>query len=408
MFMVHLERRHLSGPEISRPATLTATMEHTMSEDDVVGVGEYEGAAAGWGALKAVADAVRGQMAIVKETRGLLSMNHPHGFDCPGCAWPDPKHTSSFEFCENGAKAVSFELTKRRVTPEFFAAHTVSELERQSDYWLEEQGRLTEPMRYNRTSDHYEPISWDDAFALIGTHLRALESPDRADFYTSGRASNEAAFLYQIFVRRFGTNNFPDCSNMCHEATSVGLPESIGIGKGTVLLEDFDKTDAIFVIGQNPGTNSPRMMTPLREASRRGVPIVAMNPLRERALERFAAPQDPIEMLTFSSTQIASEYCQVRVGGDVAVLKGIMKVVLDAHEDAVRAGREPVLDLAFIERHTDGFEALAADLRATSWDDILRVSGLERAQIERVAQIYMRSKSVIICFGMGITQHRRG
>ena len=248
------------------------------------------------------------------------------------------------------------------MTPEFFAAYAVSELERQSDYWLEEQGRLTDPMRYNGVTDHYEPISWDDAFALIGTHLRALESPDRADFYTSGRASNEAAFLYQIFVRRFGTNNFPDCSNMCHEATSVGLPESIGIGKGTVLLEDFDKTDAIFVIGQNPGTNSPRMMTPLREASRRGVPIVAMNPLRERALERFAAPQDPIEMVTFSSTRIASEYCQVRVGGDVAALKGVMKLVLEAHEAAVRSGGEPVLDLPFIEQHTTGFEALRADL----------------------------------------------
>jgi molybdopterin-dependent oxidoreductase alpha subunit len=368
----------------------------------------YESPAGGWGALRAVAKALREQSIMLKGSEALLSMNQPEGFDCPGCAWPDPKHTSSFEFCENGAKAVSFELTKRRVTPEFFAAYAVSELERQSDYWLEEQGRLTDPMRYNGVTDHYEPISWDDAFALIGTHLRALESPDRADFYTSGRASNEAAFLYQIFVRRFGTNNFPDCSNMCHEATSVGLPESIGIGKGTVLLEDFDKTDAIFVIGQNPGTNSPRMMTPLREASRRGVPIVAMNPLRERALERFAAPQDPIEMLTFSSTRIASEYCQVRVGGDVAALKGVMKLVLEAHEAAIRSGGEAVLDLPFIEQHTTGFEALREDLLSTSWDDILRVSGLPRAQIERVAHIYMQAKSVIVCFGMGITQHRCG
>jgi formate dehydrogenase major subunit len=243
---------------------------------------------------------------------------------------------------------------------------------------------------------------------MIGTHLRALENPDRADFYTSGRTSNEAAFLYQIFARCFGTNNFPDCSNMCHEATSVGLPESIGIGKGTVLLEDFEHTDAIFVIGQNPGTNSPRMMTSLRNASRRGVPIVAMNPLRERALERFAAPQDPIEMTTFSSTRIASEYCQVRVGGDVAALKGIMKLVLEAHEAAMRTGGKPVLDTSFIATHTLGFDALAEDLRNTTWDDILRVSGLPRAQIERIARIYMQSKSVIICFGMGITQHRYG
>ena len=368
----------------------------------------YESPAGGWGALRATAEALREQSIVLKGSKALLSMNQPTGFDCPGCAWPDPKHTSSFEFCENGAKAVSFELTKRRVTREFFAAYSVSELDRQSDYWLEEQGRLTEPMRYNSATDHYEPIGWDDAFAMIGAHLRALENPDRADFYTSGRTSNEAAFLYQIFVRRFGTNNFPDCSNMCHEATSAGLPESIGIGKGTVLLEDFDHTDAIFVIGQNPGTNSPRMMTSLRNASRRNVPIVAMNPLRERALERFAAPQDPIEMSTFSSTRIASEYCQVRVGGDVAALKGVMKLVLEAHETATRTGGKPVLDTAFMTQHTLGFEALAEDLRGTSWDDIVRVSGLPRAQIERIAQIYMQSKSVIICFGMGITQHRYG
>jgi molybdopterin-dependent oxidoreductase alpha subunit len=368
----------------------------------------YESPAGGWGALRATAQALREQSIVLKGSKALLSMNQPDGFDCPGCAWPDPAHTSSFEFCENGAKAVSFELTKRTVTRDFFAAYSVRELEQQSDYWLEQQGRLTEPMRYNGATDHYEPISWDDAFAMIGAHLRALKNPDRADFYTSGRTSNEAAFLYQIFVRRFGTNNFPDCSNMCHEATSVGLPESIGIGKGTVLLEDFETTDAIFVIGQNPGTNSPRMMTSLRDASRRGVPIVVLNPLRERALERFTAPQDPIEMTTFSATRIASEYCQVRIGGDVAILKGMMRLVLEAHDTAVRAGDEPVLDLPFIEQHTTGFDALAEDLRRTSWDAILRVSGLPRAQIDRIAEIYMRSRSVIICYGMGLTQHRYG
>src|SRR5580693_4816193 len=363
----------------------------------------YNAPAGGWGALHAVAKALREQSVVLKGSKSLLSMNQPDGFDCPGCAWPDPRHTSSFEFCENGAKAVSFELTKRRVTREFFAAHTVRELEQESDYWLEEQGRLTEPMRYDRTTDHYVPIGWEEAFAKIAAHLNALDSPDRADFYTSGRASNEAAFLYQLFVRRFGTNNFPDCSNMCHEATSVGLPESIGIGKGTVVLEDFDKTDAIFVIGQNPGTNSPRMMTSLRNASRRGVPIVALNPLRERALERFAAPQAPIEMMTLSSTRIASEYCQVKVGGDLAVLKGIMKLVLEAHAEALERGDPPVLDLPFIETHTTGFEALAEDIRAASWDEILRSSGVERAQIERIARIYIEAKSCIIVYGMGIT-----
>ncbi len=368
----------------------------------------YESPAGGWGALQATARALREQSVVLKGTRALLSMNQPDGFDCPGCAWPDPKHTSSFEFCENGAKAVTFELTKRQVTREFFAAHTVAELANHSDFWLEEQGRLTEPMRYDRVTDHYVPITWDHAFTMIADHLNALQSPDRAEFYTSGRSSNEAAFVYQLFVRRFGTNNFPDCSNMCHEATSVGLPMSIGIGKGTVLLDDFDATDAIFIIGQNPGTNSPRMMTSLRSASRRGVPIVAINPLRERALERFAAPQAPIEMVTFSSTRIASKYCQVKVGGDLAVLKGIMKLVLETHDEAVAASRPAVLDEPFIEEHTTGFELLADDIRNTSWDDILRVSGLERAEIERIARIYIGAKSCIIVYGMGITQHRQG
>ena len=368
----------------------------------------YESPAGGWGALQATAKALREQSVILKGSRALLSVNQPDGFDCPGCAWPDPKHTSSFEFCENGAKAVAFELTNRRVTPEFFAAHSVRELEQRSDYWLEEQGRLTEPMQYDPASDHYVPVAWDDAFALIARELNALESPNEAEFYTSGRTSNEAAFLYQLFVRKFGTNNFPDCSNMCHEPTSVGLPESIGLGKGSVVLDDFEHADAIFVIGQNPGTNSPRMMTTLRNASRRGAPIVVLNPLRERALERFAAPQDPVEMLTLSATRIASEYCQVSVGGDVAALKGIMKLVLEAHDAAIRAERAPVLDLAFIEQHTHGFDAFAEDLRRTEWDDILRISGLKREQLERVASIYMKANAVIVCYGMGITQRRHG
>jgi molybdopterin-dependent oxidoreductase alpha subunit len=386
----------------------SAVGESPVNENELPNFAPYDSPAGGWGALEATAKALREQSIIAKGSRALLSMTQPDGFDCPGCAWPDPKHTSSFEFCENGAKAVAFELTKRRVTREFFATHTVSELEKKSDYWLEEQGRLTEPMHYDAASDRYLPITWDEAFALIARELQALASPDEAEFYTSGRTSNEAAFLYQLFVRRFGTNNFPDCSNMCHEPTSIGLAESIGIGKGTVLLEDFEHADAIFVIGQNPGTNSPRMLTELHSASRRGVPIVVMNPLRERALERFAAPQDPLEMMTFGSTRIASDYCQVRVGGDVAALKGIMKLVLEAHDMAVKAGAKPVLDLVFIEQHTHGFDAFADDVRNTSWDDILRTSGLSLEQIERLAAIYMKAKSVIICYGMGITQHRRG
>jgi formate dehydrogenase major subunit len=368
----------------------------------------YNPPAGGWGALRATANALREQSVELKGSRALLSMNQPEGFDCPGCAWPDPRHTSSFEFCENGAKAVTWELTKHRVTREFFATHTVHELEKESDYWLEQQGRLTEPMSYDPATDHYVPVGWDEAFALIGRELNALDDPNDAEFYTSGRTSNEAAFMYQIFARRFGTNNFPDCSNMCHEPTSVGLPESIGIGKGTVLLDDFAYSDAIFIIGQQPGTNSPRMLTELHNASRRGVPIVVFNPLRERALERFAAPQNPVEMATFGATRIASEYCQVRIGGDAAALKGIMKLVLEAHDAALRNGREPILDVDFIAGHTHGFEAFADDLRRTTWEDILSVSGLPREQLERVANIYMRASAVIVVYGMGITQHRLG
>jgi molybdopterin-dependent oxidoreductase alpha subunit len=383
-------------------------MESTMSKDDVAGVGDYEGAAAGWGALKAVADAVRGQMAVVKEAHGLLTMNQPHGFDCPGCAWPDPKHTSSFEFCENGAKAVSWEATAKRTTPEFFAAHAVSELWKWPDFNLENEGRLTHPMVYDRATDRYLPISWNEALAKIGAALRQLPHPDMAEFYTSGRASNEAAFLYQLFAREYGTNNFPDCSNMCHEATSVGLPQSIGVGKGTVTLEDFDHSDAVFCIGHNPGTNHPRMLTTLREVSKRGVPIIVFNPLRERGLERFTSPQHPAEMLTLSSTPIASTYYQVKVGGDIAVLKGMMKCLVALDKKSLAEGGPGVLDRDFIKNHTTGIDELLADIEATSWDAIEEASGLSRSDIEFVGNIYAKAERVIINYGMGITQHRHG
>jgi molybdopterin-dependent oxidoreductase alpha subunit len=380
-----------------------------MSKNNLAGIGNYHGPAAGWGALQAVAKAVGGQMAVVREARGLLTMNQPHGFDCPGCSWPDPKHTSSFEFCENGAKAVSWEATSKRTTPEFFAAHTVSELWDWPDFDLENEGRLTHPMAYDRGTDRYLPVSWDEAMARIGAALRALPDPNMAEFYTSGRASNEAAFLYQLFAREYGTNNFPDCSNMCHEATSVGLPESIGVGKGTVTLEDFDHSDAIFCIGHNPGTNHPRMLTTLREASKRGVPIIVLNPLRERGLERFTAPQNPVEMLTGESTPIASSYYLLKVGGDVAVLKGMMKTLIALDEENRTAGGPGVLDRQFIETHTAGIDALLADINATSWDAIEDASGLlSRAEIEKVANIYAKADRVIINYGMGITQHRHG
>ncbi|MCP1928485.1 formate dehydrogenase major subunit [Bradyrhizobium elkanii USDA 61] len=279
----------------------------------------------------------------------------------------------------------------------------MSELMERSDYWLEMQGRLTEPMRYDSSSDRYVPCSWDDAFALIGKHLRALESPHQAEFYTSGRTPNEAAFLYSIFVREFGTNNFPDCSNMCHEPTSRGLPPSIGVGKGTVILDDFEHAEAIFVIGQNTGTNSPRMMSNLVEASKRGVPIVAVNPMPERALVRFADPQDVIQMATFGSTKIASEFVHVRIGGDLAFLKGVMKVIFEREESG-----EKIVDWKFIREHTVGLDAVRDDAMAQTWPELERASGLEESQIRRCAEIYIRARATIICYGMGITQHQEG
>ena len=368
----------------------------------------YKQPAGGWGALKALGEHLVEQGITIKGSKTLLRMNQPRGFDCPGCAWPDPKHTSSFEFCENGGKAVAWESTAERCTPDFFAEHTVSELEGWSDYDLEMAGRLTHPMAYDAASDRYLPVSWGQAFATIGRYLSALPDPNMAEFYTSGRTSNEAAFLYQLFVREFGTNNFPDCSNMCHEATSVGLPLSIGVGKGTVLLEDFDKTDCIFIFGQNPGTNSPRMMTSLRNASRRGATIMSFNPFRERALERFQAPQDPIEMTTLGSTPISSRLYQVRVGGDVAVIKGLMKVLVEADESARGEGAAAVLDWGFIREHTLGIDALIADLKAVDWASLERQSGLVRSQIEEAARAYMRAGRAIVVYGMGITQHRHG
>jgi molybdopterin-dependent oxidoreductase alpha subunit len=368
----------------------------------------YHQPAGGWGALKALSEHLLEQGIPVKGAATLSRMNQPEGFDCPGCAWPDPKHTSSFEFCENGGKAIAWEATAKRCTPEFFAEHSVADLSTWSDYELEMAGRLTHPMAYDAASDRYLPVEWSEAFEMIGRHLKALPDPNMAEFYTSGRTSNEAAFLYQVFVREYGTNNFPDCSNMCHEATSVGLPESLGVGKGTVLLEDFDKADCIFIFGQNPGTNSPRMMTSLRNAARRGASIVSFNPFRERALERFQAPQSPVEMITLTATTISSKLFQLRVGGDVAVLKGIMKVLVEADE-AARAIEQPaILDWDFIRGHTAGIEAFVDDLKHTQWRDIEWQSGLTREDMEYAANAYMKSERAIIVYGMGITQHQRG
>jgi molybdopterin-dependent oxidoreductase alpha subunit len=271
---------------------------------------------------------------------------------------------------------------------------------------LEDEGRLTHPMAYDHATDTHVPITWDAAFAHIGQVMRSLSDPDMAEFYTSGRASNEAAFLYQLFAREFGTNNFPDCSNMCHEATSVGLPQSIGIGKGTVSLDDFDHCELLIAMGHNPGTNHPRMMGTLHELARRGVPIIVFNPLRERALERFADPQSAMEMVTFGSTDIASSYYQVKVGGDAAALKGIQKAIV-ALDDAAGADGS-VIDHEFISRHTNGYDAFVADLKATAWQDIEAKSGLPRDALEAVAKAYVKSNATIVTYGMGITQHSKG
>jgi molybdopterin-dependent oxidoreductase alpha subunit len=369
---------------------------------EVPGVRPYEGPAGGWGALQATAQAVRRQMESIEAPITLMRTNQPDGFDCPGCAWPDKEHRSTFQFCENGAKAVTWEATTKRVPPEFFAVNTVTSLLQKTDYELENMGRLTHPLAYDRATDTFRAVDWEDAFARIGATLRSL-SPDQVEFYTSGRASNEASFLYQLFAREYGSNNFPDCSNMCHEPTSVGLPQSIGIGKATVSLEDFDSAELIISIGHNPGTNHPRMMGTLHEASRRNVPIIVFNPLRERALERFADPQSVVEMATVGSTRIASTYFQVAAGGDAAALKGIMKALL-----AMEAEEGSVLDKAFIAAHTRGFDAFAADLEATSWDDIEKASGLTRPDLEHVALAYAKSNATIVTYGMGITQHNRG
>lgn len=342
------------------------------------------------------------EMGLVRGTRTLLQLNQKQGIDCPGCAWPEPDgERSHFEFCEEGAKHVADEATTKRVTPEFFQRWSVTELSQQSDHWLNQQGRITHPMMLREGSDYYEAINWPDAFALIANELNSLASPDEAIFYTSGRTSNEAAFLYQLFVRQFGTNNLPDCSNMCHESTSTGMKEALGFGKGTVTLADFDLADAIFVIGQNPGTNHPRMLTSLMHAKRRGCKIVHINPLPETGLDGFKHPQEFWTWLG-KGTKLADLFLQVRINGDVALLKGIMKEVLDAEER--RPGQ--VLDQEFINSHTAGFEEFRAALNKAHWGDILDQSGVTKVKIEDAARIFIESERVIFCWAMGLTQHK--
>ncbi|HEY0376348.1 MAG TPA: FdhF/YdeP family oxidoreductase [Pyrinomonadaceae bacterium] len=357
------------------------------------------------GGIPAVVQTVKhawGEMGVGRSLKTLLAVNQQGGFDCPGCAWPEPDgERSHAEFCENGAKAVAEEATTKRVTPEFFREWSVEELAKKSDYWLGKQGRLTHPMLLRRNAAHYEAVGWDEAFALISKELNACASPDEAIFYTSGRTSNEAAFLYQLFVRQFGTNNLPDCSNMCHESSGSALTETIGVGKGTVTLEDFNLAEAVFVVGQNPGTNHPRMLTALQAAKRRGCKIVHVNPLPEVGATRFKHPQEILAAFG-RGTELADLFLQVRINGDVALLKGIMKELLE--EESRRPGE--VLDHEFIEEHTDGFESFTSALRQVNWDDIVEQSGVSRGQMREAAEIMIGSNRTIICWAMGLTQHK--
>jgi len=379
---------------------------HQADQKPVPRYKPYKGAAGGWGALISVAQAWLTSDNALKNLRMMLKTNQNGGFDCPGCAWGDSPESGMVKFCENGAKAVNWEATKRRVDGKFFAKHSVTSLLEQSDYWLEYQGRLTEPMVYDAQTDRYKPIAWDDAFALIGKHLQALSSPDQAEFYTSGRASNEAAYLYQLFVRAYGTNNFPDCSNMCHEASGVALAQSVGVGKGTVTFDDFEHADAIFVWGQNPGTNHPRMLEPLREAVKRGAQVVCINPLKERGLERFQHPQHPLEMLTNGDKPTNTAYFRPALGGDMAVLRGMAKFLLQWERDAQKAGAPAVFDHDFLNAHSTNVLEYLGVVDDTPWEQIVAQSGLPLVEIEQAARMYAKGKNVIMCWAMGITQHR--
>lgn len=365
--------------------------------------------AAGVKALTEVAAFGLHHTGAINSVRTALKLNQVDGFDCQSCAWPNPDEKRSVaEFCENGFKAVTYESTKKKLTPEFFREHSLAELATKSDFWLGDQGRLTEPMVLHEGATHYEPIAWNAAFELIARELKALSSPNEAVFYTSGRTSNETAFLYQLFVRAFGTNNLPDCSNMCHESTSVALPPMIGIGKGCVKLADFDQAEAIFILGQNPGTNHPRMLTALQQAKGHGCKIVTVNPLPETGAFRFKNPQDLLHLTKIPrfvfghGTMLSDLWLPVRINGDMAFLQGVMKELL-AEED-----RTPgkVFDHAFIREHTKDYDQLIAQLRQASWEEITTDSGLSREQIRAAAEIALGAKRIIVCWCMGLTQHK--
>ncbi|MDQ1728937.1 MAG: hypothetical protein QOD33_1062 [Pyrinomonadaceae bacterium] len=380
----------------------SGTAAQSPEETSLVQIEPISKAAGGVPALVATGKTVWQEMGVARGVRTLLQLNQTTGFDCPGCAWPEPDgERSHAEFCENGAKHVADEATTKRVAPEFFRKWTVADLAAQSDHWLNKQGRITNSMLLRAGATNYEPVGWDEAFSLIAGELNSLAHPDEAIFYTSGRTSNEAAFLYQLFVRQFGTNNLPDCSNMCHESSGSALGETIGVGKGTVTLEDFDLAQAIFVIGQNPGTNHPRMLTALQKAKRNGCKLVHINPLPEVGMTRFKHPQQ-LSGWIGAGTALADLFLQVRINGDVALLKGISKAVL------AEAERRPgeVLDHEFIGNFTSGFDDFATAVKNASWEELTEQSDVSRAQLEAAAQIFIQSERTIFCWAMGLTQHK--
>ncbi|MYU21616.1 FdhF/YdeP family oxidoreductase [Streptomyces sp. SID8352] len=352
-------------------------------------------AAAGIPAVAHTLRAAQRQMGVRRTALTLLSVNQENGFDCPGCAWPDPEHRHTAEFCENGAKAVAEEATLRRVTPEFFAAHPVADLATRSGYWLGQQGRLTHPVYLPEGGEHYEPVTWERAFGIVAEELGALSSPDEALFYTSGRTSNEAAFLYQLFARELGTNNLPDCSNLCHESSGSALTETLGVGKGSVLLEDLHRADLIIVAGQNPGTNHPRMLSALERAKANGARIVSVNPLPEAGMERFRNPQTPKGLTR--GTALTDLFLQIRLGGDQALFRLLNRLVLET---------PGAVDEEFVREHTHGYEEFARTAREADWEETLAATGLTRADIEEALRLVLGSERIIVCWAMGLTQHK--
>ncbi|WP_037906017.1 FdhF/YdeP family oxidoreductase [Actinacidiphila yeochonensis] len=362
---------------------------------DTPNVSAPQHAAAGLPAVGHSLKIANEQMGARRTAATLLRVNQKKGFDCPGCAWPEGDHRHTFEFCENGAKAVAEEATLRRVTPDFFAAHPVSALAERSGYWLGQQGRITQPVHLAEGSDTYEPVTWDRAFQIIADELTALDSPDQAVFYTSGRTSNEAAFLLQLFARAYGTNNLPDCSNMCHESSGTALTETIGIGKGSVLLDDLHRADLIIVAGQNPGTNHPRMLSALERAKKAGARIATINPLPEAGTERFRNPQTTTG-LAGPGTPLSDLHLPVRLGGDQALFRALGRLMLE----------NGTVDRDFITRHTHGFDSYETAARAADWTETEHATGLTRAEIERLHDLVRDAGSIVICWAMGLTQHK--